>query len=106
MIDEITYKHDLDGVDWAEMKATLVRDDFDNGRTPDQLRESFANSAASIIVYASDGRIIGTVRALSDGVCNAYVVDVWTLTEFRRRGIATPMVQLFPDKFPGAHVYL
>ncbi len=106
MRDEIIYKHDLDGVDWAEMKATLVQDDFDNGRTPEQLRESFANSAATIIAYAPDGRIIGTVRALSDGVCNAYVVDVWTLTEFRRRGIATRMMQLLLDKFPGQHVYL
>ena len=106
MRDEIIYKHDLDGVDWSEMKATLVQDDFDNGRTPEQLRESFANSAATIIAYAPDGRIIGTVRALSDGVCNAYVVDVWTLTEFRKRGIATRMMQLLLDKFPGQHVYL
>jgi predicted GNAT family acetyltransferase len=88
------------------MKATLARDDFDNGRTPEQLCESFANSAASIIAYAPDGRIIGTVRALSDGVCNAYVVDVWTLTEFRKQGVATRMMQLLLDKFAGQHVYL
>lgn len=106
MPDEITYKHDLDGVDWAEMKATLARDDFDNGRTPEQLRASFANSAASVIAYAPDGRIIGTVRALSDGVCNAYVVDVWTLSEFRKQGIATRMMQLLLDQFAGQHVYL
>ena len=106
MPDEITYKQDLDGVDWEEMKATLKRDDFDNGRTPEQLREAFANSAASVIAYAPDGRIIGTVRALSDGVCNAYVVDVWTLSEFRNRGVATRMMQQLLEGFQGQHVYL
>ena len=106
MPGQITYTQDLDGVDWEEMKATLVQDDFDNGRTPEQLRESFANSSASIIAYAPDGRIIGTVRALSDGVCNAYVVDVWTLTEFRKQGVATRMMQILLDRFEGQHGYL
>lgn len=103
---DITYTYELDNVDWDEMKSTLVRDDFDNGRTPEQLRESFANSYASVIAYAPDGRIAGTVRALSDGVCNAYVVDVWTLTELRRQGVATHMMQMLFDKLEGQHVYL
>ena len=106
MLGQITYTQDLDGVDWEEMKTTLVQDDFDNGRTPEQLRESFANSSASVIAYAPDGRIIGTVRALSDGVCNAYVVDVWTLTELRKQGVATRMMQLLLEQFEGQHVYL
>ena len=106
MPGQITYTRDLNDVDWEEMKATLVRDNFDNGRTPEQLRESFNNSSASVIAYAPDGRIIGTVRALSDGVCNAYVVDVWTLTEFRKQGVATRMMQLLLKWFEGQHVYL
>lgn len=101
----VTYKRDLDGVDWAEMKATLHVDDFDNGRTPEQLRISFENSAATCIAYI-DGRIIGTVRVLSDGICNAYVVDVWTLTQYRRRGIATQMMERLLLDLQGQHVYL
>ena len=30
----ITYQNDLSGVDWDEMKAALLEDHFDNGRTP------------------------------------------------------------------------
>jgi len=82
----IVYKADLEGVDWQEMKATLQQDDFDNGRSPDQLRISFTNSYATCIAYSNE-RIIGTVRALSDGVCNAYIVDVWTYSPFRKQGI-------------------
>lgn len=46
------------------------------------------------------------MRALSDGVCNAYVVDVWTLSEYRHQGIASPMMRLVMEKLPGQHVYL
>lgn len=81
------YKQDLHGVDWEEMKTVLLADDFDNGRNPQQLKDSFANSYATCIVYA-DEHIIGTARALSDGVCNAYVVDVWTHSSYRHQGVA------------------
>ena len=101
----ITYKMDLGGVDWGEVKATLVQDDFDNGRTPAQLEASFAQSAHICLTY-TDGRLIGTARALSDGVCNGYIVDVWTLTAYRRQGIASAMMRRLLDKMPGQHVYL
>jgi GNAT superfamily N-acetyltransferase len=104
-VSEITYNTDLGGVDWAQMKATLAADDFDNGRTPEQLRESF--EASYVAVVAHDGeRIVGTARALSDGVCNAYVVDVWTLSPYRRRGVARRMLETLEARLRGQHVYL
>ena len=105
MTMEVTYKRDLDGVDWDEMKAILVADDFDNGRTPEQLKRSFANSHSTCIAYVED-RIIGTVRLLSDGVCNAYVVDAWTLSSYRRQGIGRKMMETLLAELPGQHVYL
>ncbi len=87
------------------MKSTLAADRFDNGWTPRQLQESFENSYASIIAYA-DRQVIGTARVLSDGVCNAYIIDVWTLTKYRRRGIASTMIKMLLAKLNGQHVYL
>ena len=59
------------------------------------------------MVIAYDGnRIVGTARALSDGVCNAYVVDVWTLSTYRNRGIARTMMGMLESKLEGQHVYL
>jgi predicted GNAT family acetyltransferase len=101
----IAYKDDLVGVDWQQMKSILVEDSFDNGRTPEQLRVSFANSTVFNVAY--DGqKIIGTARALSDGVCNAYVVDVWTYSPYRRQGIARQMMDNLLAKLQGQHVYL
>lgn len=101
----ITYKQDLDGIDWAALKQLLVDDHFDNGRTPEQLRQSFANSYACCFAWDSD-RIIGKARALSDGVCNAYVVDVWTYRPYRRQGIASEMMWRLLARLSGQHVYL
>jgi len=103
--EKVIYKHDLAGVDWQEMKTILIEDDFDNGRTPEQLQISFSNSYATCIAY-TDGRLAGTARELSDGVCNAYIVDVWTYTPYRQQGIARRMIQDLLDKLPGQHVYL
>jgi ribosomal protein S18 acetylase RimI-like enzyme len=105
MEPEITYQFDMTGVDWVAMKRLVAEDDFDNGRTPEQLQRSFENSAVSCVAYAGD-QIIGTVRALSDGVCNAYIVDVWTYTPYRHRGVARQMMNQVLKRLPGQHVYL
>ncbi len=102
---DITFSQTTDGIDWAQLKDDLTADDFDNGRTPDELRRSFENSA--VVAFARlDGRIIGKARALSDGVCNAYVVDVWTHSDYRRRGIASRLIRLLEEQLDGQHIYL
>jgi ribosomal protein S18 acetylase RimI-like enzyme len=103
--EEITFTHTLDGVGWAALKAALAADDFDNGRTPEQLQASFANSAHFCFARAGE-RIIGKARILSDGVCNAYMVDVWTHSDYRNRGIAREMIRRLKERLPGQHIYL
>ncbi len=95
----------LKEIDWARVKADLAADDFDNGRSPDALRHSFEQSQH--VAFARDGdRVVGTARLLSDGVCNAYLVDVWTASSYRRRGIASAMIRRLLDEVPGHHVGL
>lgn len=95
----------LEGVDWAQAKADLVADRFDNGRSADALRRSFEQSQH--VAIARDGdRVVGMARLLSDGVCNAYAVDVWTLSAYRRQGIASRLMRLLIDAVPGQHIGL
>jgi ribosomal protein S18 acetylase RimI-like enzyme len=95
----------LEGIDWVQAKADLAADRFDNGRTADALRRSFEQSAH--VAFARDGdRVIGMARLLSDGVCNAYLVDVWTASAYRRQGIASTMIRLLIDAVPGQHIGL
>ena len=95
----------LDGVDWEAVRCDLIADDFHNNRTTAALRRSFESSPHVAIAWAGD-RVVGTARLLSDGVCNSYVVDVWTLSSLRRRGIARQMMRVLVDAVPGQHVGL
>jgi ribosomal protein S18 acetylase RimI-like enzyme len=101
----VEYTSSLDGVDWAQAKADLAADQFDNGRSPDALRRSFEQSQH--IALARDGsRLVGMARLLSDGVCNAYLVDVWTFAPYRRQGIASALIRMLVNEVPGQHVGL
>jgi predicted GNAT family acetyltransferase len=93
------------GVDWARAKADLAADDFDNGRSAAALQASFDRSQH--VAIARDGdRVVGMARLLSDGVCNAYLLDVWTQSAYRSQGIATRMVRLLMSQVPGQHIGL
>ena len=101
----ITYRSDLEGVDWEVLKQDLIADGFHNGRTAAQLRLSFEHSA--VVAMGYDGnRCIANGRLLSDGVGNAYVIDVWTQSAYRRQGIGRRIMQMLLTAVPGQHVYL
>jgi ribosomal protein S18 acetylase RimI-like enzyme len=101
----VTIDDRLEGIDWAAAKADLQADDFDNGRSPEALRLAFAQSQH--VAFARDGaRVVGMARLLSDGVSNAYLIDVWTASSHRRQGIGSAMVRFLADRVPGQHIGL
>lgn len=57
-------------------------------------------------VSVDNGRVAGMARLLSDGVCNAYLVDVCTQSSYRRQGIAATLVRRLADAVPGRHIGL
>ena len=95
----------LEGIDWDQAKADLVADDWDNGRSAEAWRRAFEQSQH--VAFARDGdRVIGMARLLSDGVSNAFLVDVWTASAYRRQGIASAVIRALLDEVPGQHVGL
>jgi len=95
----------LEGIDWDEAKADLAADEWDNGRSAEALRRAFEQSQH--VVFARDGeRVVGMARMLSDGVSNAFVVDVWTMSAYRRQGVGARMMRHLLDRVPGQHVGL
>jgi ribosomal protein S18 acetylase RimI-like enzyme len=95
----------LAGIDWEQTKTDLAEDRFDNGRSPAALQRSFEQSR-HVAIARDGGWVVGMARLLSDGVCNAYLVDVWTSSAYRRQGIATAMIRGLLDDVPGQHVGL
>ncbi len=102
---EIRIDDSLDDIDWAQVKADLAADDFDNGRSPEALCRSFHQSQHVAIARQGD-RVVGMARLLSDGVCNAYLLDVWAASSYRRQGVASSMVRRLCEEVPGQHVGL
>jgi ribosomal protein S18 acetylase RimI-like enzyme len=92
-----------DDADWVRAKTDLAADDFDNGRSSGALRRSFENSQYVVFAWIDD-HVVGMARLLSDGVCNAYLLDVWTHSAHRRRGIGAAMVRHLVALVPGQHV--
>jgi ribosomal protein S18 acetylase RimI-like enzyme len=95
----------VDRVDWDRAKDKLVADRFDNGRSASALRRSFEQSQHVAFARLEED-LVGMARLLSDGVCNAYLLDVWTQSAFRSRGIATAVVNYLAVRVPGQHIGL
>lgn len=101
----VRFSNSVDDVDWEQAKADLVADEFDNGRSAAALRRSFVQSEH--VAFALDGTLtVGMARLLSDGVCNAYLLDVYTRSSHRRQGIASTLVRQLVAAVPGQHVGL
>lgn len=103
--NEIVYTLTCEGIDWSFLRQRLINDEFHNGRTVEQYQRSFENSFGVVFAWAGD-EIIGKARVLSDGVCNAYIVDVWTYSPYRQKGIGSQMMMLLVEQLSGQHVYL
>ncbi len=101
----IEFSARTDDVDWSMLKAALAAGDFDNGRSPEQYRLSHQNSHA-VIVGRDGSEFVANGRILSDGVCNAYLVDIWTAPSHRRQGIGAEVVRRLVATVPGQHVAL
>jgi GNAT superfamily N-acetyltransferase len=104
-VTDVLFSSSLDGVDWVALKAALAADQFDNGRTPQEYQRSHERAHAAVFGRA-DGRFVANGRILSDGVCNAYLVDIWTASSHRRQGIGREVVNRLLATVPGQHVAL
>ncbi len=59
---------------------------------PAVFRELIAHSQLAIVAEV-DGRVVGFLRALTDGIFNGYISMVVVAEEHRGRGIGTALVQ-------------
>jgi ribosomal protein S18 acetylase RimI-like enzyme len=77
------------------------KDEYDPAEIPRLIRGSFA------FVVAADtkrGRAVGMGRAISDGISDAYIQDLFVYPEYRRRELGTAMVSLLVNRCRGAGI--
>lgn len=97
--DSLVVDSAVDRVDWDRAKDKLTVDRFDNGRSASALRRSFEQSQHVAFAWL-ERDVVGMARLLSDGVCNAYLLDVWTQSALRGQGIATAMIEHLATQVP------
>ena len=79
---------DLDEVAALYLEAGWITEPVDKTALKAMLKGSFAVSAAF-----HNGRLIGMMRAFSDGVSDAYMLDLAVLKAYRRRGIGREILE-------------
>ena len=91
MATMITYIHSTEDVVPAQLKGFF--EGWLNPPSPEVHLELLAKSDCIVLAKSSEGRVVGYVTALTDGVLTAYVSFLEVLSEFRGRGIGTELMK-------------
>jgi GNAT superfamily N-acetyltransferase len=74
-------------------------------RTRDHVRAQVDGAWRVVGAYdAAGGAQVGFARALSDGICDAYLADVFVLPAHRGHGLGKAIVSRMIDEGPGAEL--
>ena len=72
-------------------------------RTREQVRAQIEGAWRVVGAYDADtGAQVGFARALSDGICDAYLADVFVVPAHRGHGLGKALVSRMIDEGPGA----
>lgn len=69
---------------------------------PEILEKSYKNSLLSLGAY-DDGKLIGAIRVVGDGVSIVFIQDLLVLPEYRRRGIGTRLLREIVERFSSVY---
>lgn len=87
----ITYIHSTEDVNPAQLKGFF--EGWLNPPSPEVHLELLKRSDCIVLAKSGEGRIVGYVTALTDGVLTAYVSFLEVIPEFRGRGIGTELMK-------------
>lgn len=73
-------------------------------RTRSDVESQVAGAWRVVGAYDDAGAQVGFCRALSDGVCEAYLADVFVLPAHRGHGLGKALVAAMIDDGPGPHL--
>lgn len=89
---EITLSTDIDKISWEELARVLELAPLGKKRDPKKLEQAFRNSWLRVFAFHGT-ELVGTGRALSDGVWRAAIYDVAVLPEYQGKGVGSKIVQ-------------
>jgi len=100
----VTLTEDTTGVDWVEFCALFRRVGFGE-RDPDLARRLFAASYAYCFAW-DQSTLIGSARALSDGIFSSAIYDVMVDPEYQGQGVGKALMTNLLSRLPKRSVML
>jgi ribosomal protein S18 acetylase RimI-like enzyme len=91
-------------VSWKEMHDLLR--DADMATYPPPVLEKAFRASHTVVFALDEGKLIGSGRAICDGVCQAAVYDVAILPEYQGRGIGRKIMDAILERVAGCNIVL
>ena len=93
MNDDILIERVMD-CDISEIKELYIKGEWWNEQWDyERLKKLIKSGFGFVVATTKDKHIIGMGRIISDGVCDAYLQDIFVRSEFRGNGIGSRIVE-------------
>lgn len=96
--------YSTENINW-ELVSTILAKAGLSSSEPEICRRVFQGSQVTVFAF-DDENMVGTARAISDGVKQAAIYDVAILPEYQGNGIGKIMMESIMDKLPGCNFIL
>jgi GNAT superfamily N-acetyltransferase len=97
VVDDSRERIDLDVV-WFFLSTEAY---WNRWRTRDDVERQWRSAWRVVGVYDAEGTMVGGARAISDGVSDAYLGDMFVLPPHRGRGLSKRLLTTMIDDGPG-----
>jgi ribosomal protein S18 acetylase RimI-like enzyme len=104
-MDEVSYEeYRHDSTDVTDEDLTGFCEGWPSKPSPSVLLAVLTGSHCSFMARTGDGRVIGVVSAISDGVLSASIPLLEVVPESRGRGIGTRLMRLVLERLEGFYM--
>jgi ribosomal protein S18 acetylase RimI-like enzyme len=93
-----------DEINWAEVYEVIKRAGL-SAHSQERTQKAFENSYARVFVFDKNA-LIGTGRAISDGISQAAIYDIAVLPEYQKSGIGKAIIQELHKNFHDMNIIL
>lgn len=101
---QLTLITDCSTVDWGEL-SDLLRRAFAMERNAETAQQICTGSYLCVFAY-QDGRLVGSARAISDGVTSSAIYDVVVDPTVQGQGIGTRIMEFMLERLPKQSIML
>ena len=92
----ITYQETTNGIRPSDLRGFFAG--WPNRPSPERHLNILQGSDLLVLAFANNGKMVGFITAITDGVSCAYIPYIEVLPEWQRKGIGTQLVTRMKEK--------